>query len=299
MYTIEEGTGGALVPLSKDLKTPALYLNQNAHRQLLQKLDFDKRTFDHMSDVPKLPVLNLNHFIQNVRGDREVCLRMQDGNMVRAVVSPDYQPFDRLDLVSILEPFTDDAVVRWHSDDDLNFHLSVSFPKTATEIRVGDVVEHGIHVAVSEVGLRSAQVAGFLYRLRCSNGMIGGGDGGFFRFRHTGDGDRMRDAVKAAIATVKMESEKITAQFKLSLGVAVNDPAGMLAKVVKEKNLTQEQFKASLNALLGDSDAHTLFGVSNALSGAAHNFEGEKSFELQRASVDVLALPGNYGSAQN
>ena len=72
---------------------------------------------------------------------------------------------------------------------------------------------------------------------------------------------------------------------------AIDDPASFMEKVAKDKELSQELFKAALDELVQSPDAGNLFGVSQAISAAAHRFDGEQSYELQRVSTDVLALP--------
>jgi hypothetical protein len=209
-YVIEEGTGGALVPfqLPADAqRTPTVYLQPHAHDQLLERLDFAKKTYERLPD--KLNILALNWLIQN-HYEKDVLLRCQDTNKVRALLSAQFEPFDNLELLTILEPFCKDATVRWYHGDDQVIHISVTWPNTEEEIRVGDVVQRGIHISNSEVGFRSVTVAGYVWRLKCSNAAIGGGEGGGMRrFRHVGDSDKLRDQVKAAIDETFLESTKI------------------------------------------------------------------------------------------
>ncbi|MFH1031087.1 MAG: DUF932 domain-containing protein [Chloroflexota bacterium] len=279
----------ALVPFTSDIvkvREP-IYLMPHSFDQLLERIKLQK---DLATRLPaNLFMLNVNTLIQGEQKERDVCLRLQDGNRARALVSGRYEAFDNLDLITLLEPFTEDAQVRWEYNDGLTFHLSVTFPKTARELRVGDVVEQGIHISNSEVALKSVTLAAYLLRLKCMNGMIGGGnDGSFFRVRHTGDHSRLSGIVKDAINSIKMEAEGLSARFKMALNTAIADPTGVVEKMARDGNLSQEAFKASLNALMGDPDAHTLFGVSNSFSAAAQNFDGEESFELQRMSAKAL-----------
>jgi len=295
-FIVEESTdspvprSASLVPFSssieKSIQAP-IYLMQHSQDQLFSRLRYPKDLYERIP--AKLSVLNVNYLIQHEEKDRDICLRLQDGNQARALVSGRYEAFDNLDLLSLLEPFTEDAQVRWEYNDGLTFHLSVTFPQTARELRVGDVVEQGIHISNSEVALRSVTVAAYILKLKCMNGLIGGGnDGGFFRVRHTGDHSRLSDVVKAAIDSIKMEAEGLTARFRMALDTAISDPVKEIERLSKEGNLSQEAYKASLDAILGDPDAHTLYGVTNAFTTAAHQFDGEQSFELQRMGAKAL-----------
>lgn len=286
-YIIEEGAGGALVPIS-DSKIPPVYLQQHAHDQLIERLDYSRRTYNKLP--AKLNILIVNYLIQN-HYNKDVLLRVQDGNQARALLSGNFEPFDNIELLTILEPYCKDAQVRWEFKDEMTMHISLTFPKTQEEIKVGDIVQRGIHISNSEVGVRSVTIAGYVYRLKCSNGSIGGDGSGFYRFRHIGDSDRIRDHVHNAIEQTFLESTKVIAQFKASLDKAISNPYTYMENIAKDKNndMTQEQYKASLNAFLEEPEMN-LFGITNAISKAAHiSFQGEERYDMERLSTRVLS----------
>ena len=289
-YIVEEGQGGALVPFQSPemgRSIPTLYLQQHAHDQLLSRLDFAQSTFDKLPT--KLNILALNWLIQNYY-NKDVLIRTQDGNKARALLSAKFEPFDDLELLTILEPFCQDAAVKWYFSDDMTLHVSMTWPKTEEEIKVGDVVQRGIHISNSEVGVRSVTVAGYVYRLKCSNGMIGRGEGGGLRrFRHVGDSDRLRDQITSAIDETFLESQKLLTQFKASLEKAVDDPYSYLERIAKDKTneMTQDQFKQSMNAFLLEPDGN-LFGVTNAITRAAQGYNGDEKYGMERLASKVL-----------
>ena len=288
-YVIEEGTGGALVPFQVpgSETQPTLYLRPHAHDQLLSRLDFAKKTYDRLP--AKLNIVNLNWLIQNFY-NKDVLLRCQDTNQARALLSSDFEPFDNLELLTILEPFCQDAEVKWYFGDDETLHTSIIWPKTTEEVKVGDIVQRGIHISNSEVGVRSVTIAGYVYRLKCKNGMVGGEGGGMRRFRHVGDSGKLRDQVKAAIDETFLESTKMLAQFKASIDKAIDQPFEYLERVAKDKTneMTQEDFKAALDAFMEEPE-NNLFGVTNAVTRAAQWYTGEDKFHLERVGAKVLA----------
>jgi len=289
-YVINQGEGGALVPINQEGVSiiPQVRLMEHAHDQLLERLEFQKKTFNRLP--AKLQILNLNYLIQNFY-DKEVLLRCQDGDQVRGLLSADYTPIDNLEFLEMLSPYCQDANIRWDYSDDRVLHVQVTFPRTATEVKVGDIVQTGLHITNSEVGIRSVTIAALVYRLRCSNGAIGGGEGaGFFRFRHTGDPDRLRDHVKNAIESANISTIKLVEEFKASVNKAIDAPATFLENLAKDKanDMTQDQFKAALNAYMAEPDP-TLFGVTNAITRAAHsNFTGETRYDMERLGAKVL-----------
>ena len=290
-YVIEEGRGGALVPFqlpANGRSLPTLYLQDHAHGQLLSRLDYTKKLYERLP--AKLNILALNWLIQN-HYEKDVLLRIQDGDQARALMSAQFEPFDNLELLTILEPFCQDAAVKWYFSDEMTLHVSVTWPKTEEEVKVGDVVQRGIHISNSEVGVRSVTVAGYLWRLKCSNGMVGGGEGGGMRrFRHVGDSDKLRDMVGAAIEETFLESQKMLAQFKAALEKAVEDPFNYLERVAKDKtnDMTQEQFKAAMDAFMLEPD-NNLYAVTNSITRAAQGFQGDQRYDMERLGAKVLA----------
>ena len=291
-YVINEGEGGALIPINQQsvANMPAVRLMDHAHDQLLDRLEFPKKAFQKLP--AKLNVLNVNYLIQNCY-DKDVLMRVQDGNRVRGLLSMEYQPFDNLELLQALAPFIGpDAVIRWDYSDDRVLHLQVTFPRTTAEVKVGDVVQTGLHITNSEVGVRAVTIAALVYRLKCTNGMVGGGEnGGFYRFRHTGDGDRLRDGIQGAIESANLTTTRLVEQFKAAVNKQIDDPATYLETLAKNKdnNMTQEAFKAALNAYLAEPDP-SLYGVTNAITRAAHtNYTGEQRFEMERLGARVLS----------
>lgn len=287
-FMMEEGKEGMLVPLAGPdsvQNLPAIYMKPHALEQYLGRLQYPAKLYRTFPD--KLNVLNLNYLVQHGAYDKPALIRIQDGDQARAVMSEDFSPLDTLDVLTIAEPLLKDGLVRWHFDDEMTFHISVSFPSTQTELKVGDIVEQGIHFSNSEVGVRSVTIAAFVYRLKCLNGAIGGGDGDVFRFRHVGNGDRLREAVTAAIESTKLTATRIIAEFQDALNVQISQPFVFLEQAFKQRNLTQEQLKATMDALMNEPEKGNLFGISQSVTAAAKKFEGEKRYEMQRAGVQI------------
>jgi hypothetical protein len=287
---------GALVPFQdpnvKSSHPDQYELTDHALRQLLSRLGYDRRLYDKLAAAGRLNALNINYLIQHYYNDL-VMLRCQDTNVVRGFLTDRYEPFDNLELFEAVAPYMEDAEIRWDYNDPTVTHLSATFPHTETAIKhKGDIVKTGIHISNSEVGLRSVTIASYTFRLVCSNGMIGGGEnGGIFRFRHTGDGDNLRDKVKAAIESTYLETTRIIAQFKEALNKTINDPASYLENIARDKanNVTQEQYKQMLDAYLLEPD-NNLYGVVNAITRTANtHYDGEDRFMLERLGQKVLS----------
>ena len=285
----------ALVPF-KDAQIQSNHPNQYemteyAMKQLLSRLKYDRDLFNKFAKVgmDRLNVININTLIQHYYKEL-VMLRCIDQNKIRGFLTDSYEPFDNLELLQAVEPYMSGAETHWDYSDDEVTHLSVTWPNTQTEIKVGDIVKTGIHISNSEVGLRSVTIAPYIYRLKCKNGATGREDGGMFRFRHTGDGDNLRKKVRAAIESTYMETTTIIAQFKESLNKTISDPASYMESIAKDKsnNLTQEQYKHMLDSFLTEPE-NNLYGVVNAITRTAHEYyTGETRYDLEKLGIKVL-----------
>ena len=286
MYVVEEGKGGALVNIP-DRNHEQISLLPHAHDQLLTKLDYGLRLYDRLP--PSINIKAINYLIQH-HFEKDVLLRLQDTNQARAVLGKDFEPFDVLEFLTMIEPFCEGTELKWDFQDDLTFHLSLVWPKTAQPMRVGDIVQCGMHISNSEVGLRSVTLAAFVHRLKCTNGLVGYEGGGIRRFRHMGDGEKLRQQIKEAIQETSIESQKMIAQFRASMDRVINEPYNYLERIVKDKNngMTVEQFKAAMDAYLLEPDP-TLYGITNAITRAAQGYEGDTRYEMQQLGAKVLA----------
>jgi len=301
---VTEGSGGALLPLAEARKEVDRYdLSQHALGQLIDRVDYGRRLFTRPTREAQHPQPQLADSEHAERGRADSLLRVMDGHTVRAILSAQYEAFDNLELLRMVQPHAEGGLVRWDYTADDVMHLSVSFPSTQVDIRPGDhtylpvggdIVERGIHIANSEVGVRSVTIAAYVYRLVCRNGLIGYDSGGsMFRMRHVGDSDRLHDMVGQAIETCLLEADHTIDRFREAMNLKISEPVSYLERVTKERAVTQEDFKAILDTLVNDpvregQDGRTLFDISQAISATAQKFDGERSFALQALSTQVL-----------
>lgn len=285
---VQEGQGGALVPMAEASTLPEMHLQDHALGQLLGRMEYPRKLYQRLPT--KMNMLALNWLIQNGAYDKDCMLRLINHNQVRALLSSRFAPFDHLELLRLLEPQCGDGVVRWEHLDDLTLHISISFPQQREEVRVGDVVERGLHVTNSELGVRAVTITGYTMVLKCANGMIGRGDNGdSFRFRHTGSHDRLRGMVSSAVETTMLEAHTITAKLKAALEQEVAQPFEYIERLAKERgDITQDEFKRILTCYMSSDNSDTLYDVAQAISASANVVEGEDRYKLQRFAVDVL-----------
>ena len=250
---------------------------------------------------PKLRALNVNHWIQHNAPAEDALLRVVHGGypegsvlregtpVVRSVHSGRYEPFDDIDLLRALQgvPRIDEAVVRWADVNDLTTHVRLTWPEGRVALRVGDVVERGLHISNSEVGARSVRIQPLLHRLVCMNGLIAPAKVGGISIRHVGNGDRVRQLVADAVDDVFGATEELVGRFRAALDEAIASPVDELTAVAKAGQLTEGQFKAVLDSYLLEAEP-TRFGVANAVTLAAQGQDDPV------ARTDMEALAGRY-----
>lgn len=137
-------------------------------------------------------------------------LRLSGGE-VRAVLSERYAAADDellLDMVADTldrTGFRDDVRVRATSFGPHTL-MRITVPGEGTPVKVGDVIEHGIDIGNSELGLRSVQVTPITYRLVCTNGMRAWRSEAALRMRHIGDPNRLHEQLREAIPVAFAEA---------------------------------------------------------------------------------------------
>ena len=158
-FVVEEGKGGALVPFGNHLEEgtqmPTIYLQPNALSQYLTRLQYPQGFYNRIPS--RLNCLNVNWLVQNGGFQRDALFRIQDENSARALMTDMYQPVDNLELLTMIEPYLGDGKVRWHFDDELTFHMSISFPScgcSLTSTAFLSTFRRSIAIATSSTGSR-------------------------------------------------------------------------------------------------------------------------------------------------
>jgi len=143
-------------------------INRVAHSQLAAYTRIPKEYYDRMP--PSLLAINVNHWLQDK--DEPRMIRTMDGN-VRAWLSDRYRPLDNYDLAVAVIPTLRKAGAEINSSEvtDSRLYIKATSPKITATVKQGDVVQAGVLISNSEVGMGALQVAPFSLRLVCVNGM--------------------------------------------------------------------------------------------------------------------------------
>ena len=158
---------------SGDYAVEPLEVNAIAHRQIGTHLKIPAAYYDKMlEEYPELLAQNVNAWFQREPAVRMV--RTIDGT-ARAFLSNRYRRIDNLDIAGIVLPVLQE-MEGMHFEScqltDSRMYIKVVNTRLEAEVVPGDIVQSGVIISNSEVGLGSVNIQPLVYRLVCSNGMV-------------------------------------------------------------------------------------------------------------------------------
>ena len=284
-----------------------------AHRQIGQFLKIPATYYDRMRrEYPQLLTLNANGWFAQMPQAKRM-LRTLDGT-ARALLSDRYRRIDNFEVASAVLPIIsrmEGASVESCELTDSRMYLKVVNPRVTAEIKKGDIVQAGVLISNSEVGMGSVTVSPLIYRLVCSNGMIA--EDGKLRKYHVGRANESRedfsiyrnetieaddkaflmkleDSVKAAVdqarfaAIVDKLRESTEATFQPQQVQQVVELAS------KEYGFTDSESSGILGHLAAGGDL-SLYGLANAVTRQAQDVASyDRSTELEATGYRIITM---------
>ena len=284
-----------------------------AHRQIGQFLKIPATYYDRMRrEYPQLLTLNANGWFAQMPQAKRM-LRTLDGT-ARALLSDRYRRIDNFEVASAVLPIIsrmEGAGVESCELTDSRMYLKVVNPRVTAEIKKGDIVQAGVLISNSEVGMGSVTVSPLIYRLVCSNGMIA--EDGKLRKYHVGRANESRedfsiyrnetieaddkaflmkleDSVKAAVdqarfaAIVDKLRESTEATFQPQQVQQVVELAS------KEYGFTDSESSGILGHLAAGGDL-SLYGLANAVTRQAQDVASyDRSTELEATGYRIITM---------
>lgn len=284
-------------------------ITPQAHQQISARLGIPKKYYDDIERIPGLRAKNVNALFKHVPEKRLV--RTLDGN-ARAFLSDRYKPVDNYFVLNAVLPVFkehQDLQVKVQALSPKRMYLQVVFPRVQGEVVEGDVVQAGVTVSNSEVGLGALNVETFLWRLVCANGMIGSS---LIRKYHSGrkiGGDvedynifaddtikaeldayrlRIRDIMKHALSEVAFQ--KRLNMLKASVEDKIQKPQSVVENVTSRFTLSQGEGE-NLLANLVDGGQMNRYGLANGITRLAHSIESiDRQYEVEKMGSDIITL---------
>lgn len=284
------------------------------HEQVAAKVGIPKTYYERMQkEAPALLVGNVNHWFQ--REPQRAMVRTLDGR-ARAFLSEKYRPLDHHDLAEAVLPSVLQSGCRVESAEltDRRLYLKAVTERITMEVKKGDVVQAGIVISNSEVGIGAVKVEPMVFRLVCLNGAIVNDMG--VRKTHVGragaefgldgaeefyrDETRMADdrafwmkvvdVVRATLSEVKFR--QIVGRWQEATEQKIDgNPVKVVAEVTKRFNLRESEGGGVLQHLIQGGDL-SAYGLMNAITRTSQDVpDYDRATDLERLGPRILELP--------
>lgn len=146
------------------------------HRQVASALGIPAKYYDLMqSQKPELLAENVNAWFADKPGSYMVrSMDYGSGQVARALLSERYRRIDNMEIATSVLPLfagNDQYEVVSSEVTENRLYLKVVNHRLEMEVRKGDIVQAGVMISNSEVGLGAVSIQPLIYRLVCTNGM--------------------------------------------------------------------------------------------------------------------------------
>ena len=304
LHVLDSGGNDRIEPLD---------IGVNAHRQIGTHLSIPVKYYQKMQEEnPELLVTNVNSWFE--RSNTQRMLRVLDGR-ARAFLSNRYKRLDHYQIAeAVLPEIAKMPDIRFEScqiTEDRMYIKAVN-PRLQAEVAPGDIVQAGIIISNSEVGLGSVSIQPLIYRLVCSNGMVvndaatkrnhigrtNSADENFQLYSaETLEADdkafllKIRDTVQAAVTEAKF-SQVVDLMREASQAPMNTTNVPELVKLAsKDFGITEGEQTGVLQHLIEGKDL-TLYGFSNAVTRFSQDVDSyDRATALEGIGYNILSMP--------
>ena len=296
-------------------QTLILDVNEVAHNQIGTTLGIPAKYYDKMrTDNPELLAQNVNSWFG--KNPKTHMVRTLDGT-ARAFLSNSYRRIDNFDIAQTVLPILNeifDVVNPQNSFEvtDERLYLKVVNPRLTTEVSVGDVVQAGILITNSEVGLGSLTIQPLVYRLVCSNGMII--NDAKVRKYHAGRRNealedftlyssetlmaddralqlKIRDTVMAVAEQARFEKVVDLMRMAKEARITTTNIPQMVEMAAPEFGYSKQEGQGILDYLIRGGDL-SLYGFANATTRFAQDVQSyDRSTALESIGYSIMNMP--------
>lgn len=289
-----------------------LGVNEIAHRQIGTALGIPAKYYDRMKwENPELLSTNVNEWFDHEPLTRMV--RTMDG-VARAFLSEKYRRIDNFEIAETVLPIIGgipEARVESCEVTERRMYLKVVNPRLTTEVIPGDVVQSGILITNSEVGLGSMAVQPLIYRLVCRNGMVV--NDAATRKYHIGRGNeagedytlysdetlqaddralmlKIQDTVKSVVDQTRFEKVVGMMREARDAKIVTKDIPQMVELASSDFGITKAEGSGILDYLIRDGEL-SLYGLSNAVTRVAQDAESyDRSTDMESIAYSILTM---------
>ena len=287
-------------------------IRNRTHRQIGTRLAIPAKYYDRLlRDHPDMLANNVNSLFH--REPEVRMIRTLDGN-ARAFLSDKYLPLDNYDLAHATLPTLSGKNLQLRSCEitDTRMYIKATLPSLQAEVRVGDAVAAGICVSNSEIGAGSCEIAPFIERLTCLNGMkapvgglrrhhVGANGSGNGETAHEFYRDDTRKALDDAFwrqvrdtidhVLTKEVFERVVDTMREGTAKKIGGPVKAVEEIQKKFQYTDDERGGILKHLIMGGDL-SAYGLSQAITREAQDAESyDRASQLEYDGFKVLELP--------
>lgn len=291
-------------------------IGETAHGQLAQYTEIPNRYYEKMMyRSPELLAENVNHWLQSSDGTSRM-LRTLDGGL-RAFLSERYRRIDNEQVAEAVLPIIGNmpgAQVKSCEITERRLYIKVVNPRIQAEVTKGDIVQSGLMISNSEIGLGRVSVVPLIYRLVCTNGMIAADNSlAAIRKNHIGrTNESNEDYTVYRDETIIAEEKAFVMKLQDSVQAAMDEAqfiqmsemmrstkeakieSKTVPKVVeltaKRVGITQYESSGVLGHLIEGGDL-SLYGLANAATRYAQDVSCyDRSTELEAIGYKILTI---------
>ena len=298
-----------------------LKVNEIAHNQIGQNLGIPAKYYDKMREEnPELLAVNVNSWLNKEPKVRMI--RTLDGT-ARAFLSDRYRRIDNFEIAQTVLPIIGDmpdAKVESCEVTDQRLYLKVVNPRLTTEVVPGDIVQSGILITNSEVGLGSLTIQPLVYRLVCSNGMVI--NDAKTRKYHVGKGNealddftiysnetliaddkalqlKIRDTVKAVVDQARFEKVVDMMRKAKNAKISTKNIPAMVELAAPDFGYTKKEGEGILDYLIRGGDL-SLYGFANATTRYAQDVNSyDRSTALESIGYSIMGMTAKQWNKLN
>jgi hypothetical protein len=284
-----------------------------AHEQLAQHVGIPQKYYDRMkAEAPGLLAENANHWLHTKPQTRMV--RTLDGK-ARAFLSNRYRTIDNYDVGQAVLPILlqqgSGLTIASAEITERRLYVKVVNPAMTATLKLGQIVQSGISISNSEVGLHAYRIDPFVFILACLNGaqIPAAGMRKYHVGRQSQDVDsafeifaddtreaddralmlKMRDMVKSAFDQVRFA--ETTRMLNTTIDNKIERAADEVVTDVQEMFAIPKSLHGNiLNELIKAGDL-SQWGLSNAVTALANTTaDYEDATTLERVGGEILVL---------
>lgn len=311
MFMWDKGNAFCLAMTKEDqLVSSEFKMAELFHRQLGASLGIPAKYYDKMrEEYPELLVQNVNGWLNQEQSRHTI--RTLDGT-ARAFLSDRYRRIDNIDILRAVLPVIremEGAFVESCEVTESRMYIKVVNTRLEMEVKKGDIVQAGIVISNSEVGLGSVQVMPLVYRLVCLNGMVVSDMGK--RKYHIGRENeeawelfcdetlqaddaafllKLKDIVRSAVDEAKFSMVVSKLRDAVEAKITAHVPE-VVELTSRQYGFTGNEEKDILKHLIEGSDL-SLYGLSNAVTRASQNVSDyDRATMLENAGWQIATMP--------